>query len=240
MNTTIKDLFEAKAHYGHLVRFRNPAMNDYIYKTINKVNIIDLNKTKECLSRAMEFIESKTRSNSRILFVGTKSIASDLIAEYATEAGMPYVNHRWLGGMLTNYKTIKRSIKTMKKYQDMIEDKTLDKFKKKERLRILRRYEKLENCFSGIKELPALPDALFIVDVHGENIAVEEANKLSIPIVGIVDTNGDPSKIDYPIPLNDDSKKSIELVLKNTLDVISSTKEEIKESLQKQKEDTKE
>lgn len=234
MNVTIKELFEAKAHYGHLVRFRNPAMNDYIHKTINKVNIIDLNKTKECLIKALEFIETKTRSNARILFVGTKKIASGLVAEYATEAEMPYVNHRWLGGMLTNYKTIKKSIKTMKKYEEMIDENALDKFKKKERLKMLRKHEQLENCFNGIKELPALPDVLFVVDVHGESIAIAEANKLKIPVIGIVDTNGDPSKVDYPIPLNDDSKNSIELVLKSALDVIKSTKEEMTELLKKQ------
>lgn len=210
----VRDLLLAGVHFGHLTRSCNPNMaKKYIYGARNKINIIDLDQTLPLLRQAMNFMENLTGRGGKILFVGTKRVASALVAEYAKEAQMPYVNHRWLAGMLTNHPTIKKLNRRLKDLDTMCNDGTLEQITKREGLSIKRERDKLERSLGGVKHMTSLPDALFVIDVGNEHIAVKEANRLGIPVIGIVDTNNDPAGINYPIPGNDDAMRSIRLYL---------------------------
>lgn len=210
---SIPQMIERGVHLGHLARFWNPKMKDYIHSVRYGVHIINLVKTEKMFRRALSFIEKIVSKGGKILFVGTKSRATDLVAIHAARCDMPYVNHRWLGGMLTNFKTVKKSIQRLAKYQEMEEKGILDKFTKKEALMKRREIASLERTFGGIKKMSRLPDALFVIDVGYEDIAVQEANKLGIPVIGLVDTNNSPDGIQYMIPSNDDAIRSIDYSL---------------------------
>ncbi len=208
---TMKDLLEAGVHFGHQTRRWNPQMKKFIFMERNGIYIIDLQKTLKCIQDARAAIVKVVRSGGHVLFVGTKKQAKGIVAEDATRSGQFYVTERWLGGMLTNFKTIRSSIKRLKELDAMKADGTFDKLAKKEVSRLSREQAKLEFAFAGIKEMPGLPSIVFIVDTKKEKIAVAEANRLGIPIVGVVDTNCDPSVIDFPIPGNDDALRAIKL-----------------------------
>lgn len=211
---TMRELLKAGVHFGHRSRYWNPKMGKYIYGTRNKAHIVNLDHTLPAINTALKLVQELAANKNKILFVGTKRAASETIKEEATRAGMPYVNHRWLGGMLTNYKTIRQSIKRLKDLEKQAEDGSFDRLTKKEVLMLHREQEKLERSLGGIKNIGGLPDALFIVDVNHEHIAVLEARKLGIPVIGIVDTNSDPDGIDYVIPGNDDSISAVKLYVK--------------------------
>ena len=212
-NITMQDLLNANVHFGHQCRYWNPKMEQYIYGVHEGSHIIDLEKTVPMLKKAVEFLGDIAKNNGKILFVGTKYSARDYVKEYAEKCGMFYVNHRWLGGLLTNHKAIRNSIKRLKFLDQKFEKNQFDGLTKKEILSLESERNKLEKTVGGIKNMYGLPDALFIIDVGFENISVKEANKLFIPIVGIVDTVNNPLKIDYVIPGNDDSIQSIKLYL---------------------------
>ena len=208
---TLKDLLDAGVHFGHRTRLWNPKMKSYIYSEKNGVHIIDLRMTARCLLNGLKFVSTEASLGKSVLFVGTKRSASDVIAEEATRAGMYYVNHRWLGGTLTNFKTIRTSVDRLIKMEKDVEDGRLDNRTKKERLEHSRQIAKMERSFGGIREMKSRPDILFVVDPKREYIAVKEANRLGIPVVAICDTNCDPEGIDFVIPGNDDAIKSIRL-----------------------------
>jgi small subunit ribosomal protein S2 len=199
-------------------------MSSYIFGIHNRVHIINLDKTLPMLKDALKFIQKIASKNGKILFVGTKRAAKTLIAEYAQQCGMPYIDHRWLGGTLTNYKTIKQSIRRLRELEDMRDDGTLNHLTKKEALTHMRELEKLERGLGGIKDMGGLPDALFVIDVGHEKIGVCEANRLSIPVVGIVDTNHTPAGVDYPVPGNDDAMRAVEFYLKVVTETILAAK----------------
>lgn len=224
-NVSMRTLFEAGVHFGHLSRFREPQMSEYIYGTKNKISIINLEKTLPLFNNAMEFINEVASKGGKILFVGTKRSASKIIAEAAQKCGMPYVNYRWLGGMLTNYKTIRQSIRRLNTLTKMQEDGTLQLLTKKEGLTIRRELAKLENSLGGIKAMGGLPDALFVVDVGHEKISIQEANRLRIPVIGVVDTNSKPTGVDYIIPGNDDAMRSISLYANTISDIVLKARE---------------
>ena len=226
-------MFEAGVHFGHLARFREPQMSEYIYGTKNKISIINLEKTLPLFRTAMQFISEVANRGGKILFVGTKRSASNLVKEYAESCGMPYVNYRWLGGMLTNYKTIRQSIRRLHTLTKMQEDGTMALLTKREGLTIRRELEKLENSLGGIKTMGGLPDALFIIDVGNEKISIQEANRLRIPVIGVVDTNSKPQGVDYIIPGNDDAMRSIKLYLGTIADIILKAKESQKSVVSK-------
>jgi small subunit ribosomal protein S2 len=217
-------MLEAGVHFGHRTRFWNPKMKPYIFGVRNKVHIVNLDKTLPMFNDALSFIRRIAARNGKILFVGTKSRANQIILEQAQRCGMPYVNYRWLGGMLTNYKTVKQSIKRLQELEAMRDDGTFEKLVKKEALMRSRELEKLQRSLGGIKDMGSLPDLLFIVDVGNEKIAVQEANNLRIPVVGVVDTNNSPDGIDYIIPGNDDALRSIELYVTAVADAILEAK----------------
>ncbi|MDY7024790.1 MAG: 30S ribosomal protein S2 [Pseudomonadota bacterium] len=217
-NVSMRDMLKAGVHFGHQTRFWNPKMAEYIFGARNKIHIINLEHTVSALNDALQFINSEASKKHKVLFVGTKRAAQKIIAEEAERAGMPYVNHRWLGGMLTNWKTIRQSINTLKELEQQKEDGTLHRLTKKEALMKTRELEKLERSLGGIKDMGGLPDVIFVVDVDYENIAVAEANKLGIPVVGVVDTNSDPDSIDYVIPGNDDAIRSVQLFVRAVAD----------------------
>ena len=220
LSVTMRDLLQAGVHFGHRARYWNPKMAPYIYGMRNKIHIIDLEKTREALEEALDFVyDTCTNPSARIMFVGTKRAAGSIIKEQAIRAGMPYVNHRWLGGMLTNYKTIRSSIRHLQDLQIQSEDGTFDKLTKKEGLLRQAEMRKLERNIGGIKDMPGLPDALFVVDVTHEHIAISEARHLGMPVIGIVDTNSDPDLVDYVIPGNDDAIRAISLYIKMVSDV---------------------
>ncbi len=219
-DVTMRQMLEAGVHFGHQTRFWNPKMAPYIFGERNKIHIINLEKTLPLFEEAMNFIGSLAANNGTILFVGTKRAAQDIIREQAERAGMPYVNHRWLGGMLTNYKTVKQSIKRLKELEEMEANGAFAGLNKKEILTLSREREKLERSLGGIKDMNGLPDALFVIDTGHEKIAVNEAVKLGIPVVGVVDTNNDPDKIDYVIPGNDDAIRAITLYTSAAADAI--------------------
>lgn len=223
---TMQELFKAGVHYGHLTRCRNPKMQEYIYGISNQVNIIDLDKTVVAFKESLKLVEKITSHGGTILFVGTKRAAREIVVAAATKCGMPYVNYRWLGGMLTNYKTIKQSIRRLEDLTKMQQDGTLKHLTKKENLTIGRELLKLENSLGGIKEMKSLPDAIFIVDVGHEAIAVKEANRIKIPIIGIVDTNSDPDGVTHVIPGNDDAMRAIYLYCNYVADTILATRNE--------------
>jgi small subunit ribosomal protein S2 len=207
----MRDLLQAGAHFGHQTRYWNPKMDQYIFGARNKIHIINLEHTVPAFNEALALVKQMSGNKNKILFVGTKRAAGKIIREQAERAGMPYVSHRWLGGMLTNYKTIRASIKRLRDLEAQQADGTFAKLTKKEALMRTRDMEKLERSIGGIKDMGGLPDALFVVDVDHERIAITEANKLGIPVIGIVDTNSDPDGIDYVIPGNDDAIRAIKL-----------------------------
>ena len=208
---TLEDLLEVGAHFGHQTKYWNPKMENYIFGVRDKIQIHDLNITLESLPPALEFVKNLASKNNKLLFVATKRTASKIIELEANRCGMPYVSQRWLGGMLTNFKTIRSSIKRLEDLLVQKEDGTFDKLTKKEGLKIQREINRLEKSIGGVRDMGGLPDALFVIDVKLESIAVTEARKMGIPIVGIVDTNSNPEGIDYVIPANDDSMRSISL-----------------------------
>ena len=209
---SMRQMLEAGVHFGHQTRYWNPKMGNYIFGHRNKIHIVNLEKTLPLFNDAMNFIGSLSANGGKILFVGTKRAAQSVIREEAERCGMPFVNHRWLGGMLTNFKTIKQSIKRLKDLESMFEDGSVEqRFNKKEALGLRRDLEKLERSLGGIKNMNGLPDALFVIDVGHEDIAVAEARKLGIPVIGVVDTNNSPDNIDYVIPGNDDAIRAIQL-----------------------------
>ncbi|HLW50114.1 MAG TPA: 30S ribosomal protein S2 [Sphingobacteriaceae bacterium] len=210
--TTYQDLLDAGVHFGHLTRKWDPKMAKYIFMERNGIHIIDLNKTLTKIEEAASAIKQIVKSGRKILFVATKKQAKDLVAEHAQSVNMPFVTERWLGGMLTNFATVRKSIKKMSNIDKMTKDGTYDVLSKKEKLMIQRERVKLESLLGGIADLNRLPAALFIIDVKKEHIAVSEAMKLSIPTFAMVDTNSDPESIDFPIPANDDASKSIDLI----------------------------
>jgi small subunit ribosomal protein S2 len=207
----MRDLLQAGAHFGHQTRFWNPKMDQYIFGARNKIHIINLEHTVPAFNEALGLVKNMAGNKNKILFVGTKRAAGKIIKEQAQRAGMPYVSHRWLGGMLTNYKTIRASIKRLRELEAQQADGTFAKLTKKEALMRARHMEKLERSIGGIKDMGGLPDALFVVDVDHERIAITEANKLGIPVIGIVDTNSDPDGVDYVIPGNDDAIRAVKL-----------------------------
>ena len=210
-SVNMKDMLQAGVHFGHQCRYWNPKMDQYIFGARNKIHIINLEHTVPALNQALDQVKQMAERRQKVLFVGTKRAASKIIKSEASRAKMPYVDQRWLGGMLTNYKTIRASIKKLKDLEAQATDGTFDKLTKKEALMRAREQEKLERSIGGIKDMGGLPDALFVVDVDHERIAVTEANKLGIPVIGVVDTNSDPEGVDVVIPGNDDAIRAINL-----------------------------
>ncbi|MBD9363035.1 30S ribosomal protein S2 [Methylomonas sp. MO1] len=209
---SMRQMLEAGVHFGHQTRYWNPKMASYLFGARNKIHIIDLEQTLPLFNDAMNYLGQMTANKGTILFVGTKKAARKVVAEEAKRCGMPYVNHRWLGGMLTNFKTIKKSINRLKELEAMKADGTLyQRFSKKEALGMERELEKLERSLGGIKDMRGTPDAIFVLDVGYEKNAIMEAKKLGIPVVGVVDSNNSPEKIDYVIPGNDDSIRAVTL-----------------------------
>ncbi len=220
MNVTLQDLLMAGTHFGHLTRRWNPKMKKFIFMEKNDIYIIDIKKTLTMMERACEALANIVRSGERVLFIGTKKQAKEIIRIEAERCGQFYVNERWLGGTLTNFVTVKKSIKRLKHLEKMATDGTYEKLTKKEVMQIEREKEKLEKVLGGIKEMAKLPGAIFVVDVKKEAIAVQEADRLNIPIIGLVDTNSDPDLINYPIPGNDDAFKSINIITRSIADAI--------------------
>lgn len=211
-NLEYKTLLDAGVHFGHLTRKWNPKMAPYIFMERNGIHIIDLNKSLACLEEASRAIHQVVRSGRKVMFVATKKQAKEVVAEEAIRLNMPYVTERWLGGMLTNFTTIRKSLKKMASIEKMMKEETYQNLAKRERLMITREKDKLHKVLGGISELTRLPAALFVVDVKKEHIAVAEAMKLNIPVFAMVDTNSDPGNIDFPIPANDDAFKSIAVI----------------------------
>jgi small subunit ribosomal protein S2 len=216
----MRDMLEAGVHFGHQTRYWNPQMKNYIFGDRQKIHIINLEKTVPLFEDAMNAISSIAAKNGRIMFVGTKRAAQETIAAEATRAGQPYVDHRWLGGMLTNFKTVKNSIKRLREIEAMKEDGSIERFNKKEGIMLARELEKLERSLGGIKDMPSIPDALFVIDVGYEKNAVAEARKMGIPVIGIVDTNNSPEGVVYVIPGNDDAIRAIQLYAKAAADAV--------------------
>jgi len=217
---SMRDLLQAGAHFGHQTRFWNPKMDQYIFGARNKIHIINLEHTVPAFNDALNTVKRLAENKNQVMFVGTKRAAGKIIEEQARRCSMPFVSHRWLGGMLTNYKTIRSSIKRLRELEDQERDGTFAKLTKKEALMRSRMKEKLERSIGGIKEMSGLPDVLFVVDVDHERIAVTEANKLGIPVIGIVDTNSDPDGVDYVIPGNDDAIRAIKLYVAAVADAV--------------------
>ena len=213
MRTNFDQLLEAGCHFGHLKRKWNPAMAPYIYMERNGIHIIDLNKTAVKIDEAAEALKNLAKSGRKVLFVGTKKQAQDVVATHAQEVSMPYITERWAGGMLTNFPTIRKAVKKMATIDKMSTDGTFDNISKREKLQITRQREKLEKNLGSIADMTRLPSAVFVVDVMKEHIAVAEANRLGIPVFGIVDTNSNPNNIDFVIPANDDATNSIDVIL---------------------------
>jgi len=217
---SMRDLLQAGAHFGHQTRFWNPKMDQYIFGARNKIHIINLEHTVPAFNDALNTVKRLAENKNKVMFVGTKRAAGKIIEEQARRCGMPFVSHRWLGGMLTNYKTIRSSVKRLRELEEQERDGTFAKLTKKEALMRSRMKEKLERSIGGIKEMSGLPDVLFVVDVDHERIAVTEANKLGIPVIGIVDTNSDPDGVDYVIPGNDDAIRAIKLYVAAVADAV--------------------
>lgn len=216
---SMREMLQAGVHFGHQTRYWNPKMAPYIFGARNKIHIINLEHTVPAMNSALDAIAKMAANKNKILFVGTKRAASKIIGEQATRAGMPFVSHRWLGGMLTNYKTIRQSVRRLRELEAQQLDGTFDKLTKKEALMRRRDMEKLERSIGGIKDMAGLPDALFVIDVDHERIAIQEANKLGIPVFGIVDTNSNPDGVDFVIPGNDDAIRAIKLYVTAVADV---------------------
>ncbi|MGH8739523.1 MAG: 30S ribosomal protein S2 [Burkholderiales bacterium] len=220
MSVTMRQMLEAGVHFGHQTRYWNPKMAPYIFGHRNKIHIINLEKTLAMYQEALKFARQLTTNRGNLLFVGTKRQAREIVREEALRCQMPFVDHRWLGGMLTNFKTVKQSIKRLKEMETMAQDGTFERMAKKEALGLQREMEKLNRSLGGIKELSSLPDALFIIDVGYQKGAVAEANKLGVPVIGVVDTNHTPAGIDYVIPGNDDSSRAIRLYARGMADAV--------------------
>jgi small subunit ribosomal protein S2 len=220
MAVTMRQMLEAGVHFGHQTRFWDPKMAQYIYGHRNKIHIINLEKTLVMYQDAMKYVRQLSTNKGVILFVGTKRQARDIIREEAARCGSPYVDQRWLGGMLTNFKTIKQSIKRLKDMETMTQDGTFEKLNKKQALDITRELEKLNRSLGGIKDMNGIPEAMFVIDVGYQKGALTEATKLGIPIIGVVDTNHSPEKVDYVIPGNDDSSQAIRLYARGVADAI--------------------
>lgn len=238
-----KDLLDAGVHFGHLTRKWNPKMAPYIFMEKNGIHVIDLNKTIACLDDASNAIKNIVRSGRKIMFVATKKQARDIVSQEADRLKMPHVTERWLGGMLTNFTTIRKSLKKMSSIDKMMKDESYTNLAKRERLMISREKEKLEKVLGGIADLTRLPAALFVVDIKREHIAVAEANKLNIPVFAIVDTNSDPTAVDFPIPANDDAFKSISIITqyigKSIEEALLERKQDKEEAKLKEEEDKK-
>lgn len=220
VKVSMRDMLQAGVHFGHRTRFWDPKMAPYIFGSRNKIHIINLEHTLPLLHDALNYVGKLAANNCTVLFVGTKRAAQDIIKEQAERCGMPYVDHRWLGGMLTNYKTVRQSISRLKDLEKMRDNGDFSKMIKKEALMLSRELEKLECSLGGIKNMKGLPDVIFVVDVGHEKIAIKEAQRLKIPVIGVVDTNNNPDGIDYPIPGNDDSMRAIEIYVKSLADSI--------------------
>ena len=223
---SMRDLLQAGAHFGHQTRFWNPKMDQYIFGARNKIHIINLEHTVPAFNDALSTVKRLAEKKNKVMFVGTKRAAGKVIEEHARRCGMPFVSHRWLGGMLTNFKTIRSSVKRLRELEDQERDGTFAKLTKKEALMRSRMKDKLERSIGGIKEMSGLPDVLFVVDVDHERIAVTEANKLGIPVIGIVDTNSNPDGVDYVIPGNDDAIRAIKLYVAAVADAVIAGKTE--------------
>ena len=220
MSVTMRQMLEAGVHFGHQTRFWNPKMAPYIFGHRNKIHIINLEKTLVMYEEAMKYVRQISANKGVVLFVGTKRQARDIVREEAARCGSPYVDQRWLGGMLTNFKTIKQSIKRLQDMETMIQDGTLDKLVKKEALDLHRELDKLNRSLGGIKDMKGLPDALFVIDVGYQKGAITEAKKLGIPVIGVIDTNHNPDGLEYLIPGNDDSSRAIRLYARGVADAV--------------------
>jgi small subunit ribosomal protein S2 len=220
MSTTMRQMLEAGVHFGHQTRFWNPKMANYIFGHRNKIHIINLEKTLAKYNEAMAFVKKMAAQKGTVMFVGTKRQAREIVAEEAARCGMPCVDERWLGGMLTNFKTVKQSIKRLKDMEQMTQEGAFEKMSKKEALMMQRELVKLQKSIGGIKDMGGIPDALFVIDVGYHKIAVTEANKLGIPVIGVVDTNHSPEGVNYIIPGNDDSSRAIRLYARGVADAI--------------------
>ncbi|TAE49956.1 MAG: 30S ribosomal protein S2 [Bacteroidetes bacterium] len=232
---TYQDLLDAGVHFGHLRKKWNPHMAPYIFMERNGIHIIDLNKTQRMLDEAARVARQLAFSGRKILFVATKKQAREIVEAEAKRVNMPYVTERWLGGMLTNFATVRKSIKTMKNIEKMRTDGTWERLNKKERLMLSREQAKLEKVLGGIADLSRLPSALFIVDIKKEHIAVAEAQNLAIPTIAMVDTNSNPNQVDFPVPANDDATKSIQLIMRTITDAIIEGTEERKRKREDEK-----
>ena len=222
---SMREMLEAGVHFGHQTRFWNPKMAPYIFGERSRIHIVNLEKTLPLYNEASEFVKRLVSDGGTILFVGTKRAARETVGEQAVRCSMPYVNQRWLGGTLTNYKTVRQSIRRMKELEAQSIDGTFERLGKKEVIRLRREMEKLEKSLGGIKEMNGLPDALFVIDVGHEKIAISEARKLGIPIVGVVDTNNSPEGIDYVIPGNDDAIRAVQLYAQGVADAVLAGRE---------------
>jgi len=220
VSSTMREMLEAGVHFGHQTRYWNPKMAPYIFGHRNKIHIINLEKTLVMYQEALKYVRQLSSNRGSILFVGTKRQAREIVREEALRCGMPFVDHRWLGGMLTNFKTVKQSIKRLKEMEQMTENGTFDSMAKKEALGLQRELAKLQRSLGGIKDLNSLPDALFVIDVGYQKGAIAEAVKLGIPVVGVVDTNHSPEGISYVIPGNDDSNRAIRLYARGIADAV--------------------
>ncbi len=219
-NVSMRDMLEAGVHFGHQTRYWNPQMRPYIFGERAKIHIINLEKTLPLFNDAMNFIGRVASKNGRVLFVGTKRSASDAVAEQAIRSGQPYVNHRWLGGMLTNFKTVRQSIKRLRELEIIFADGGVERLTKKEGILLRREMDKLSRSLGGIKDMPNLPDAIFLIDVGHEKNALSEARKLGIPVIGVVDTNSSPDYVDYIIPGNDDATRAVQLYATAVADAV--------------------
>jgi small subunit ribosomal protein S2 len=220
MSVTMRQMLEAGVHFGHQTRFWNPKMAQYIFGHRNKIHIVNLEKTLAQYNEAMDFVRKLSAKKGTILFVSTKRQAREIIAEEARRAGAPCVDQRWLGGMLTNFKTVRQSIKRLQEMEQAVEDGSVEKMSKKEALKFSRELEKMQKGIGGIKDMGGQPDALFVIDVGYHKIAITEANKLGIPVIAVVDTNHSPEGVDYVIPGNDDSSRAIRLYARGVADAI--------------------
>ena len=226
MSVTMREMLEAGVHFGHQTRYWNPRMAPYIFGHRNKIHIVNLEKTMALYQEALKFVRQLSTNKGSVLFVGTKRQARDIIKEEAQRSGSPYVDYRWLGGMLTNYKTVKQSIKRLKEMEAMVQDGSMDKLPKKEALQYQREIAKLDRSMGGIKDMNGLPDAIFVIDVGYQKGAVAEAKKLGIPVIAVVDTNHSPEGIAYVIPGNDDSSRAIRLYARGVADAVLEGKQD--------------
>ncbi|MDD5364881.1 MAG: 30S ribosomal protein S2 [Gallionellaceae bacterium] len=231
MSVTMREMLEAGVHFGHQTRYWHPKMAPFIFGHRNKIHIINLEKSLPMFEDAAKFVRQLASNKGTVLFVGTKRQARDIMGEEAVRCGMPYISHRWLGGMLTNFKTVKQSVKRLKDMEVLLAEGAKESLKKKETLTLQREFDNLNRSLGGIKEMAGLPDALFVVDVGYQKIAITEANKLGIPVIGIVDTNNTPAGVDYVIPGNDDSSRAIRLYARGIADSVLEGKANLVEEL---------